>query len=57
MTPDHEWLATYPRRPVQGRPNRLSKEPANYFQDSMLGQGLYVDLPGYGFHIFDVRRI
>ncbi|HSR34734.1 MAG TPA: alpha-amylase, partial [Anaerolineae bacterium] len=35
----------------------LNEKDYTWSGDDMLGRGLYVDLPGYGSHIFDVRRI
>ena len=35
---DHAWLATHPRRLVQGDLDRLEQEPANYFQVEIDGQ-------------------
>lgn len=36
MAVDHPWLATHPERLIQGGPDRLAREPGNYFQ-SMAG--------------------
>lgn len=38
MALDHDWLETRPQRLVQGSPDRLTQEPANYFQAEVDGQ-------------------